>query len=234
LNTETKEYQHTGLDINTSLVGKGWNKEDRIPWSDCLIRCLQAIDSDYILYLQDDYFINDYVDHALISEFLQLMKKENVAHISLMYFDRKGVNKSSDIHPLLSEIKRNANYRISMQAALWNKDSLLEYLVSGETGWQFERMGSQRAHRKNDKFLCQNLDEFNAKDKFIVPYVATGIIKGKWLADAVVSLFEQHHIEIDFEKRGFFAPGPIKSQLIPLRAWLRRIYMHGTTWLPIK
>lgn len=230
LNTETKQYQHKGMNIVSTQVANNWEKSTQIPWSNCLINCLNLIESDYVLYLQDDYFINSTVDNKVIEELVELMEQKDIAHINLMYLDKSGVDLDPSFHPLLNKIKRKANYRISLQAGLWNKKTLLSYLVPDETGWQFERKGSQRAHRQNDIFLCQNKMANN--NSYIVPYKATGIIKGQWLEKAVVDLFAKHSIEVDYSIRGFFKPNKLKGLLIPFRAKLRRLYMFASTWLP--
>src|SRR5688572_20936347 len=57
LNTETKDFSYSGLDITCSKVA-GSNPTSRIAWGECLLRCLEKIDTEMILYLQEDYFIN--------------------------------------------------------------------------------------------------------------------------------------------------------------------------------
>jgi hypothetical protein len=232
LNVETKMYAFPGLDLRMSQVGKQGidAAAGLIPWSDCLLRCLEQIETETILYLQDDYFIHGYVDQILIDEFLAIMTKYDVSHIRLMETDKKAVHRPSPLHPLLWEISHSANYRISMQAALWRLDSLKSYLRSGESGWQFERLGSQRAYKRADLFLCQSLDEFNAKGRYPIPYKPTGIIKGKWYADAVVDLFKQHGIVVDYQRRGFYQFDRKRKIIIGLRAWARRLYMWIKWW----
>lgn len=232
LNTETKDFTSDDktIDLRCSRIGEGWTGPSRIPWSDCLIRCLDQLESEYILYLQDDYFLNGRVDEKLIEEFIDVMAESGAAHLRLMETDRKAAHSQSKLHPLLWEINPRANYRISMQAGLWRKDALRAYLQPGESGWQFERAGTRRSYLKHDLFLCQNLDEFNAKGRFVLPYWPTGIIKGKWYESAVVELFKQHGIEVDYSRRGFYRPSIWRRMLIPVRAYIRRWYMR-LTWL---
>lgn len=48
-------------------------------------------------------------------------------------------------------------------------------------------------------------------DKFeIIPYIFTGIIQGRWY-EKVVSLFEKHNININYNIRGFISSAPRKS-----------------------
>ena len=52
LNTELKEYQHSGLNI-ISIKNEKLGKK----WSQCLKYALEFIDEEYILYMQEDYFL---------------------------------------------------------------------------------------------------------------------------------------------------------------------------------
>ncbi len=143
LNTETKEYRHAGLDI---VCTKTYSREfgRKLSWSECLIRCLDMIDTDAILYLQEDYFVNDYVDAGHLYQLLHIMHREKYSHIRLMELDNGGPWHQS-LYPLLWEIDQRANHRISLQAGLWMKDRLKFYLNPRENAWQFERWGNRRA-----------------------------------------------------------------------------------------
>lgn len=222
LNTESKTFSYPRLNIKSSRVGEDWKGAGRIPWSDCLSRCLDIVDTDYVLYLQEDYFINGPVDHALIKEFIALMAEKGIAHIRLMELDRKAGHRPSALHPLLWEINERADYRLNLQAGLWHRDALLSYLRAGESAWQFERWGTRRSYQRRDLFLCQSLDYFNAQTRFVVPYWPTGIIRGKWYEPAVKDLFAAHGIKLDFSQRGFHRPGLIRQWLVPWRARARR------------
>jgi len=223
LNTETKDYKHANLKITATKVCKS-DANRRVSWGESLIRCLSAIDAEVILYLQDDYFLNDYVDVNLIYEFLEIMQRENYSHIRLMELECGGPWHQSR-YPLLWEIDQRANYRISLQAGLWRKDRLKFYLNPRENAWQFERWGNYRAHRKTDSFYCQNLDYFNRRGRYIVPYRPTGIVRGKWFAPAVVELFKAHGIVVDFTKRGLWIPSKKDLLAQKIRRKVRKLVM---------
>ena len=50
--------------------------------------------------------------------------------------------------------------------------------------------------------MCVNQDLHNIKSNQLIPYIFTGIIKGKW-KNEVKDLFKNNNIIVDFEKRGF-------------------------------
>ena len=197
----------------------------RLPWSDCLIRCLDVVRTPLILYFQEDYFLNGPVDQAFVAECVDVMLEHSVPHVRLMEVDTLARYHKTDLHPLLWQIDQRANYRISLQAGLWNIAALKHLLKSGESAWNFERRGSVRSMSKPDVFLCQSLDHFNARGRFPIPYQPTGIVRGKWYARAVVDLFAANGISVDYTKRGFYQESVGRRIIVPARAMARRVAM---------
>ncbi|RCJ25515.1 hypothetical protein A6770_27665 [Nostoc minutum NIES-26] len=224
LNTETKCFSYPGLNIQCSQIGSNESGK-RLSWSDCLIRCLDKIDSKYILYLQEDYFLNDYVNTDVIYDFLQIMEREGYSHIRLKATLANNPHEPSSKYPQLWKIPQRSNYRIGLQAGLWLKDQLKFYLKPNETGWEFERWGSRRARKINDSFFCENSDYFKRQNKDIFPYYPTGIVKGKWFEPAVGDLFKQHNIEVDYSVRGFYKLDKTQNLIQLLRSKVRKLLM---------
>ncbi|MCE5198284.1 MAG: hypothetical protein ABFD54_11585 [Armatimonadota bacterium] len=96
-----------------------------------------------------------------------------------------------------------------------------------QTPWQFEIDGSIRARHIDDTILTLNRHLFNPSGRMVFPYIGTGIVKGKWNADAVLKLFGEHNIEVDFIKRGFYnPPKPDQTTRRPrnfVRPWLKKM-----------
>jgi hypothetical protein len=226
LNTETREYTDTELQLMCSRVqADDPAGSPRLSWSDCLIRCLDVVRTPFVLYLQEDYFLNGLVDQCFVAECLGVMAEHNVPHIRLMEVDLRARYHKTALHPLLWQIDQRANYRVSLQAGLWNVGALKGVLRSGESAWTFERRGSVRAMSTPGVFLCQSLDHFNHRGRYPVPYQPTGIVRGKWYAPAVVELFAAHGISVDYAQRGFHQDSLRRRIVIPARALLRRVAM---------
>jgi len=200
LNTETKEYHYSGLNIisiQNGLTGK--------PWSQCLKHALEFIDEEHILYMQEDYFLHSSVNNLLVKEFLDKFKTNNLDCLHLTDQCTSGpFNKNTCIENVW-EIEKRANYRLSTQAAFWRKDSLIKLIRNWESAWQFEHYGKKRSNYLLNKVMCVNQNKFKKDKNEVLPYVFTGIIKGKWNKE-VVELFNNSNIQIDFEKRGFYYP----------------------------
>ena len=201
LNTEFKNYVHPGLNIKSTKVQEGIT-DRKLTWSECLIKALQQVETPFVLYLQEDYFIESKVNQAKIEELAYKMINEfEIKYIGLTKFgnyppfhDYFGDNN-------LKIVSKNSKYRVSTQAGLWRKEALLSYLENDENGWEFEIFGSRRAKMRNDLFLTLSPDYL--KENIVFDYQLTGIIKGKWLR-TIPTLFERENIQIDFSKRGFY------------------------------
>jgi hypothetical protein len=204
LNTETRAPRFEGLEVKPACVAQGASR--RLSWSECLARCLDAIDTPYVLYLQEDFFLEAPVRQACIELFMDELRAGRADVIRLMECGGAGPWLPTE-HPLLWEVVRSARYRISLQAVLWRKSTLRKQLRAHESPWQLEVFGSARARRQRDRVLCVNRDRFHGPGKEVFPYVPTGVVKGQWDRAIVEPLFARHGIDMDFSKRGFYEPG---------------------------
>jgi len=204
LNTEYKDFSYEGLDI---IPVKGCEKNrfprtKRATWSQCLRWALAEIDSDIILYMQEDYFLKDRVKSHVINDFARLMCLDPDIDCIQLTLPSVGQGTPSNYKHLNKARKNKGDVSVvCLQASLWQKSTLLNYLRDYESAWHFESWGSKRA-----KFLPSNFFVVDTKwieeESEVVPYIFTGIIKGKWY-EPVTEIFSDHHIEMDFSKRGF-------------------------------
>ena len=205
LNTEYKDFNYPGLNIVCTQVSEKHNipKSKRVTWSQCLKWALEQIDSEIILYMQEDYFLKDYVKNDIVNDFVNLMIEENIECIQLTDQGVKPLNESK--HPNLYELDNTYIAIISCQASLWRRDFLDSHIRIHESAWNFEWWGTKRiSHKRNNIYVVDN--NWVIKNSFeIIPYIFTGVIGGKWY-NPVVSLFNEHKIDVDFSKRGFYDP----------------------------
>jgi hypothetical protein len=204
LNTETKSPQFDGLNVRASCVSA--RQAQRLTWSECLARCLDDISTPFVLYLQEDFFLEEPVQQHFIEAFVEEMRAGRADVIRLMECGGSAHWKPT-ANPLLWEVSQDAAYRIALQAVLWRKSTLRSHLRMHESPWQMEVFGSARARRIKDKVLCVNRDRFHGPGKEIFPYQPTGVVKGQWERHIVEPLFLQHGIDVDFSKRGFYSAG---------------------------
>ena len=207
LNTEFKEFSYRGLNIKSAKSNSA-NHERRLTWSECLINALNQVDTPFVLYMQEDYFIDHKVNGHFIEELSQLMiSKKEIAFIGLTDAGNYPPFKSSIIDSRLWTVSQKGKYRVSTQAGIWKKEILLSYLLPEENGWMFEIFGTKRAQKRNELFLTVNRDLFNYRSNPVISYLLTGIIKAKW-HEEMPRIFMQNGIEMDFNERGFYKEKP--------------------------
>lgn len=211
LNTETKAFAFEHLDIRCPRVELSCRGP--LPWSERLLRCLEVIPYDVVLYMQEDYFLNDVVDVRMIEDLADLMQRSDISHISLDHQLRPG---RPSPYPLLSVMDRDSEYLVSTQAGLWNVSALRSSLRRHETVWAFEWYGTRRARRRGDVFFYVNGEYERAHGKKVVPYTPTGVIHGRWLRRVVEDLFRAHGICVDYSVRGFYDPANDELNRPPL------------------
>jgi hypothetical protein len=182
-------------------------------WSECLKYAIDSIDEDYFIYMQEDYFLHSKVKNSVVNEYFNLFKTNNFDCLHLTDQCNNGpfITKTTD--PNFWEIPIKTKYRVSTQAAFWKKEAYLKLLRPWESGWDFENYGSIRSNNRLQAIMCLNQDIYNIKSNQLLPYVFTGVIKGKWNIE-VQSIFKKNNIVMDFEKRGFVN---LQKKFRPLR-----------------
>lgn len=204
LNTETLDWEWKGTAVKATRVQRGTT---RLTWSECVLRGIEQVETPALLYLQDDYFIDSPVRTEIVeAAVLLLLSRPDVGHVGLTEFGSHGPFEPTEDERFWT-IDPRARYRISLQAGVWRKSSLIRYLRSNENAWMFELYGSLRARRITERFLTTNREIFRRPLSAVVAYDHTGIIKGKW-HPAMPALFARHGIPMDFSRRGFYRPGP--------------------------
>lgn len=205
LNTEYKDFSFSGLDIVCTKVCEvnKVSRSVRATWSQCLSWALEVIDTDVVLYMQDDYFLKDFVKNDIVEKYVQMMVENT--DIDCIHLTDQAVNGEfiAPEYDRLFTIPLVHKDRISCQAALWRKDVFKQYPRSYETAWNFEWWGSKRAAILKHNFYVVDRNWVKINEFEIIPYVFTGVIGGRWFKE-VITLFSKHKIEMDYSRRGFF------------------------------
>ena len=201
LNTETKQFKYEGLDIKTYSL----YKNSKAAWGKRLIETLKLIDSKYVLFILDDFFLEDYVEDKKVSKCIEWMEKDNnIAVFSFM--PTPGQNIDNDKYEGFELRPKDGEYRFNCQAAIWRRERLIEFVRSHESPWDWELLGSIRSQRYNDEFY--SLKE-TAPKVFNYDLEHGGAVhRGKWVKEVVLPICEKNDIKIDFSKRGFEEHSP--------------------------
>jgi hypothetical protein len=199
LNCEEGRYDHPSLDVRCLMHPPGPSGE-RLPWSDQLLAALAAIPERYVLYLQEDYFLDAPVDAARVEECLVAVAAHGLGCVHLTPYGSHGGARVAEL-PYLVDVPRVSHYRFSTQAAIWDKHVLASYVRPRETAWETEILGTLRSW--NRPAPVRTISAEAASLRPIMSYTGTGIIRGKWHPD-LVPLFARHGLDVDFTRRGFY------------------------------
>lgn len=124
-------FKQSGDDcVQTISVGEhlGWGSNTR--------KALNSIDSDYVLLLQEDYFLNKPLQDEVIEKHVGYCKENDVDYLRLgePYVDGNITN-----NPDYCDNPLDLPYALCLQPAIWKKTTLQKLTIDGWTGWNFER-----------------------------------------------------------------------------------------------
>lgn len=172
-------------------------------WSDNLRQVLGRIEADYVLYLQEDYFLIAPPDADWLETTLARMRKERVDLLCLRAMPPGyGAGEWPRIphsEERLSEIPEGSPWRGRLQAAFWRREALLDALRAGESAWDFEARAGERL-RGLRAWTVTGEDGNEA-----LPYLSSAIVRGLWTPDARRLCAEQG-VAIEPDCRGTSSP----------------------------
>ena len=163
-------------------------------WTKRIREALKEIDDDQILLIMDDCFIRKQVDIDRIN-YLSTQLKGNIAMFEF--------EKTYDINDIETDVigmkkrQHGADYEVSLNCGLWDKNKLIKILSGDYTPWQIEINGNNYGY---DFYI-------NSGDYIIdwgyITWLPTGVFRGKWCKN-VIPFFEKEGIIIDYNRRGFY------------------------------
>jgi len=185
----SNEIRYEDKRVKTILTGEDTS------WSSNLKRCLERIPSEYVILFQEDFLFTRTVHTEKVIKLSQVIRKHEAACLRLM--PSPAPDKIDKEDPCLGEISKGALYRVSLQAAIWEKAELYDLLKDGESPWDFEHIGSGRSDLIDKKFLSINNRN---RDTWPFDYFSTAIVQGKWVREAV-AICKREGIFIDTAHR---------------------------------
>lgn len=205
LSTETKDFSFPGLNITCTRVARFTGRNDT-PHGSRLLEAFKQINTDIVVYLHEDMFLDHYVPEEKVQQLVDLMLKHQMTYVGLVEGGNQGPFQPSPF-PDLWEVEHSDDYLFSAMASMWNIRRIARYLRPHENPWQTEFYVTRRVRRTTERFYTINRDLYSYPSSAIIPFApVTGIYRGKWHREAVVGLFAAEGIKLDFSKRGFYEP----------------------------
>lgn len=132
LATDTKPYEHDGVEV----LHFGNIRQ----WMVCTRKAVENIDTPYVLFLMEDYFVINDIDTKVIEEDLKFMEENDADFINL--HQKPYFLKEEDSHFVADTIRtipNNTRYGLDTAGAIWRKDFFLEQLRREDgDAWRFE------------------------------------------------------------------------------------------------
>jgi len=180
-----------------------YNNDDN--YSDVWIESLTKINSDYFIYLQEDFILYDDVKLDKLNEYLEILKNSDYSFVRLI----KSGEVNQQITDTLFEISSNNDFIFAMQTTIWKTKDYIDILQNvHEEKWLETPKYMEYMSKNNIKGLCHYDNESkrggNHYDSNIYPYIATALVKGKWvMSEYEIELKELlNTYSIDLNKRG--------------------------------
>jgi hypothetical protein len=186
-------------------------------WASNFRRTLERIPHDYVLYLQDDYFLNSAVETARIVADCAW----SIAHDADSLCFRGYPEPEAGYKPLTEHFgfaALDSDGRTRCQFALWKKSALMEVLREGETAWDMESCGSERTKE-------MGIMVYARRDDAPIRYLSSAIVRGLWVPEAL-TMCRDAGIPIRPRVRGIYRRGQQLKKVrrafsrFALRAWL--------------
>lgn len=195
LNTESKKYEHEGMNITSLNV----LQQKKIEWGERLLDCLSRIETEYVIMLFDDFCLENEVNQQEIENCIHEL--ETNPDIDAFYLIHIFPELVDGKNTKFVEVPLGKEYRLNSAPGIWRKSSLMKYTGKIDTAWAWEYFGSFRTEKyKNSKIYVLN----DISDLYPYNYSIGGAIhRGKWVKTVIEPINDKYKLEIDFSKRGF-------------------------------
>ena len=217
LSANHREFHHPRVKTLNAGSERNWTNQLRIQ--------LESIDTPYVLMSLEDFFLRQPVSTAAVQQCLQALSDLNGHMIRLVR--RPGPDRPVPGHPGIGSMDQGAPYRVSTQAAIWNRQSLLGLMQRDESIWAFEVSGSERSRHYATGFYGVQKD--------VLRYGHHVVERGKWFPWEART-FGRADIGCDFQARGImtnkealrWCVGKTRAMALDLLPWRLRLRLIET------
>jgi hypothetical protein len=145
-------------------------------WASNMMTALGSISQPYILYFQEDYFLNGRVNNEMLAEDFAYAFDNDAASLCLHARGQLEPN-FQPLNDRFGVVPGDSDGRTRLQVTLWKTEALRTILRPGETAWNMEARASERTQ----DLLCLSYSQRRNRP---VPYLMSAIVRGLWTPEA--------------------------------------------------
>lgn len=172
-------------------------------WASNMITALESIPQPYLLYFQEDYFLNAEVNSSLLADDIAYAFDKDAASFCFQARGEVELN-FQPLNERFGVVSPESDGRTRLQVTLWKKEALQATLRPGESAWNMEARASERTRG----LLVLSYHQRRHRP---IPYLMSAVVRGLWTPEAI-TLCEQAGVDIQPRFRSAHSEA----------AWLRR------------
>ena len=176
-NCKLKKYVVADCSVNAPSDWIVIQSKPETSWCKTVLNGLDCIQQRSVLLLQDDFFINAPVREDLVKISVEHMNE--VGANALRIYPCPGPDEECEGN--FGVLSKNADYRVSCQATIWDRAILRIMMMRFETPMQFELEGTMWARKLTLDLLGWRRDSV----PWPISYICTAIVRGCWTKSAI-------------------------------------------------
>lgn len=185
---------------NTEFIKIG---DDKRSWCTLAKKGMDAIDCDYIIFFQEDYWLSRKVDSEAIEKHIEYMESNGVDYLKLCRDVLRDDKRIGDSDYCMNPL--DIRYSFNTAMAIWRKSAIGELLIDGWSGWQFERQIIPYVKEHGIVLNSQCLHSSCIDEKGLTDVNRGAIIRSVW-TQAAVDFLKENGMEDILEGREVLGP----------------------------
>jgi hypothetical protein len=145
-------------------------------WGHRILESLNEVDTEYVFFILDDYYLTENFDEKLIDDHIKIMNDYGAVKIMIDIDYEEPIYSLEHINGSLYKFKSESQYLNSVQPSIWKTDYLKKVLKPEYSPWDFETIGNEFTKKLNPLILINVI-----KDHMYFNVLRQGCIKaGGW------------------------------------------------------
>lgn len=179
--SESRQYKDNSLNVMT------FNYPSECTWSERLYRTLNSIETEYIIFSLEDFFLLGPVNQQTIRKCIDWMDKDNrIAECRLSAWHAVNLSEKWSDDSSFRIAGPDVPFRLDTQVAIWRRTDLMSFIDRKESPWEFEGWGTERIKNTEKIFLWHYQEDSADISQMPFPYLINqqlgyGIAWGHWL-----------------------------------------------------